>query len=153
MLRFMIAGAFISLFGASACYAQGAPGVSQPDQTIAIRKALMDLQGGVAAAMKAAVDEKTDVKALTAGAKGLVSSSKMIPLLFPPGTEKGDNTKAKPDVWSDRGGFEKAAANLTATAEKLVPLADANDKAGFASQFAAVGQACGACHRPYRYQE
>lgn len=146
-------GAVMSLFGGAALHAQQPAGPFTPDQTVAIRKAMMDLQGGVAGAMKGAVDAKGDVKAFVPGAKGLVSSSKVIPWLFPTGTEKVGDTKAKPEVWSDQAGFQKAAADLTAAAEKLVPLADANDKAGFATQFAAVGQACGACHRQYRVKE
>ncbi len=152
MLRFVFAGATLCLLAAVPCRAQEA-GALPPDQIIAIRQSLMDLQGGVAAAMKGAVDAKEDVKPLTAGAKALVSSSKVIPALFPTGTEKGHDTKAKPEVWSDKAGFEKAAATLTAQSEKLVALADANDKAGFATQFAEVGKACGGCHRPYRVQQ
>jgi cytochrome c556 len=151
MTRFaLFASAGLALFAVQAA-AQGTGASLQPDQIIAARQALMDLQGGVAAAMKAAVDGGQDVKALAAGAKGLVASSSVIPTLFPAGTDQG-KTKAKPEIWSDRAGFEKAAANLHAQAEKLVALADANDKAGFATQFAAVGQACGGCHRPYRAQ-
>ena len=66
------------------------------------------------------------------------------------GHQKGHNTRAKPEIWSDYAGFEKAAANATAQAEKLVQLADANDKAGFATQFQALAQACGSCHRAFR---
>jgi cytochrome c556 len=152
MRWFIFLGAVMSLFSGAALHAQQA-GPLPPDQIIAIRKAMMDLQNGVAGAMKGAVDAKQDVKPFVPGAKGLVSSSKVIPLLFPAGTEKGGDTKAKPDIWSDQAGFQKAAANLTAAAEKLVPLADANDKEGFATQFAAVGQACGACHRNYRVRD
>jgi cytochrome c556 len=148
MLRFVLIGAAALTF----CAAQASAQALSPDQIIAVRQAFMDLQGGNAAAMKAAVEAKEDVKPLAASAKALVSSSRMIPTLFPAGTEKGHDTKAKPEVWSDRAGFEKAAANLGAQAEKLAAAADANDKAAFATQFAAVGQACGGCHRPYRAQ-
>jgi len=151
MTRFaLFASAGFALFAVQAA-AQGTGAALQPDQFIAARQALMDLHQGIAAGMKAAVDGGQDVKPLSAGAKGLVASSRVIPSLFPAGTDQG-KTKAKPEIWSDRAGFEKAAANLNAQAEKLVPLADANDKAGFATQFAAVGQACGACHRAYRSQ-
>ena len=77
----------------------------------------------------------------------------MIPSLFPAGSEKGDDTKALPEIWSNRAEFEKDAANLTTQAEKLVQLAEADDKAGFATQFQATGQACGACHRQFRAKQ
>lgn len=153
MKRFVQLGAAVLAFWATAALAQGAGNSLTPDEIIAVRQALMDLQQGNANAMKAAVDGGTDVKPLTFGAKAIVASTKVIPNLFPAGTEKGHNTRAKPEIWSDRAGFDKAAANATAQAEKLVQLADANDKAGFAAQFQQLGQACGACHRPYRTQQ
>jgi cytochrome c556 len=152
MKRFVVLGVAGVAVWATGAMAQGAATGLQPDDIIAVRQALMDLQQGNANAMKAAVDSGADVKPLTFGAKALVASTHMIPSLFPAGTEKGHKTRAKPEIWSDRAGFEKAAANATAQAEKLVQLADANDKAGFATQFQQLGQACGACHRPYRSQ-
>ena len=153
MRRSVLLGAVMSIFLAGGAYAQGAATPLPSDQIIAIRQAMMDLQQGVAGAMKAAVEEKTEVKPLVPGAKGLVASSKVIPSMFPPGTEKGHNTKAKPEIWSNQADFTKAANNLTMEAEKLVSLAEANDKSGFATQFAAVGKACGACHREYKYKD
>ena len=147
---FVLAGLVVFGSGLALAQGQGQAISRSPDDIISERQALMDLQGGIVAAMKAAVDNGWDVKPFTDGAKALVSSSANIPILFPPGTEHGHNTKAKPDVWSDSAGFQKAGNDLHAAAEKLVPLAEANDKAGFKTQFAAIGQACGGCHRPYR---
>ena len=153
MKRYLVLGAIMTIAGSAALHAQSATVPLPPDQIVAMRKSLMDLQQGVLAAMKAGVEAKTDVKQFLPGAKGLVSSSKVIPAMFPAGTEKADDTKAKPGIWSDQADFAKHAQNLTAAAEKLVTLADADDKAGFATQFAAVGKACGACHREYKEKE
>ena len=120
------------------------------DDVIAARQAGFDLQAGVLAAMKATVDAGTPVKPLTDGAKGLSSWGHVIPSLFPDGTQTGRNTKAKAEIWSDRAGFEKAAANFYTEAEKLEKVAEADDKEGFATQFKATAAACGACHRAYR---
>ena len=122
----------------------------KPDDVIAMRQAGFDLQGGVVAAMKATVEAGGSVKPLTDGAKGLSSWGHVIPAMFPDGTETGRNTKAKKEIWTDRAGFEKAAANFYTQAEKLVTLAEADDKAGFAAQFKETAGACGACHRAYR---
>jgi cytochrome c556 len=130
--------------------AQGTGVALQPDAIIAARQAGFDLQNGVAVAMKAAVDGGQDVKPLADGAKGIAAWAKVIPSMFPAGTEKGHDTKAKPDIWSNRAEFEKDAANLATEAQKLQTLAEANDKAGFAAQFKATGAACGACHRAFR---
>ena len=120
------------------------------DQVIAARQAGFDLQAGVLAAMKATVDSGGSVKPLTDGAKGLSSWGHIIPTMFPDGTQTGRNTRAKAEIWSDRAGFEKAAANFYQAAEKLETLAEADDKAGFADQFKVTAGACGACHRAYR---
>lgn len=127
-----------------------APVSLKADDIIAARQATMDLQAGVVLAMKAAIDGGLDVKALVAGAKALTSSARVIPGLFPEGTQKGHDTKALPEIWSDRAGFEKAAATLGETAGKLVRLAEANDKAGFAAEYTPLTQACASCHRKYR---
>ncbi len=121
-----------------------------PDDIIAARQAGFDLQAGVVAAMKSAIDGNAPVKPLTDGAKGLSSWGHIIPTLFPDGTQTGRNTKAKAEIWSDRAGFDKAAADFYAAAEKLVALAEADDRPGFAAQFKETTAACGACHRAYR---
>jgi cytochrome c556 len=153
MRRLALLGAVLSVLGVTQLHAQSPSGALTPDQTIAIRQALMDLQQGSAAALKAAVENKADVKPLSATVKGLVSSSKIIPALFPVGTEKGHDTKALAAVWSNPADFAKDANNLTEAAEKLAALADANDTAGFATQFVAVGRACGGCHREFKAKD
>ena len=120
------------------------------DTLIAARQAGYDLQAGVAASMKTVIEAGGDVKGLVDGAKGLSSYGHVIPALFPDGTQSGHNTKARPEVWSDRAGFQKAAQTFWMEADKLAILADANDKAGFAAQYTVTTQACGACHRAYR---
>ena len=125
--------------------------VSLPSDTIiAARQAGYDLQAGVAVAMKTVIEAGGDVKGLEDGAKGMSAWGHVIPTLFPDGTQTGHNTKARPEIWSDRAGFEKAAEKLWTEADKLAVLAAANDKAGFAAQYTTTTQACGACHRAYR---
>jgi cytochrome c556 len=143
----MAVAAVVALAGV----ARAAGPVSVPsDELIAGRQAGFDLMQGVVGSMKAAVDAGQPVKPLSAGAKGIVAWAKVIPTEFPVGTEAGHETKAKPEIWSDAAGFTKAAASLQEAAEKLVILADADDKAGFAAQFEAMGKTCGGCHRAYR---
>ena len=153
MTRYLILGAMMTMLGSAQSQAQGS-GIPLPaDDIVAMRKAMMDLQQGVLGAMKAGVEQKVDVKPFTPGAKGLSSSAKVIALMFPAGTEKANETKALPAIWSDKADFAAKGKALEDAAEKLATLADANDKAGFATQFAAVGQTCGACHRQYKAKD
>ena len=143
----MAAAAVVALAGV----ARAAGPVSVPsDELIVQRQAGFDLMQGLASSMKAAVEASQPVKPFSPGAKGIVAWAKVIPSEFPAGTESGHDTKAKPEIWSDSAGFTKAALALQEAAEKLVTLADADDKAGFAAQFEAMGKTCGGCHRAYR---
>ena len=130
--------------------ARAADLVVKPDDIIAGRQAAFDLQQGVFSAMKGTIDAGGSVKPLVDGAKGLVSWGHAMPAMFPVGTEAGHNTKARPEIWSDRATFEKDAANLAAAADKLLTLAEADDKAGFAAAWKDAGGTCGACHRAFR---
>jgi cytochrome c556 len=55
-----------------------------------------------------------------------------------------------PTIWSDRSGFESRADAFTAQAQALLAAAQGSDQAALARAFEATGEACGACHRPYR---
>ena len=145
-------GLFLSLlaFGAAGALAQGTAVSLPADTIIAARQAGFDLQAGNVGGMKAAIDGGGDVKGFRDAAKALSNWGRTIPSLFPDGTQTGHDTHALPAVWSDRAGFEKAAENFWTQADKLAVLAEANDKPGFAAQYAATTQACGACHRNFR---
>lgn len=151
MMRYLILGATLTMLCGAQSFAQSVP--LPAEQIVAIRKSVMDLQGGVTAAMKAGVEQKVDVKVFADGAKGLVASAKLIPAMFPVGTETVGGTKAKAAIWSDPADYAKDAKALQTEAEKLVTLAEAGDKDGFATQFAAVGKTCGACHRAYKERD
>jgi cytochrome c556 len=141
------AAAFIGLAGFAHADAPAGP----PD-IIAGRQAAFGLSSVVYGGMRPTIEAGGDVKPLTRGAKMLARWAKAMPALFPAGSD-GGKTTANAAVWSDRPGFEKAAATYAEAATKLAALADANDKAGFAAQYKVVGQACGACHQAYRLPE
>ena len=146
MRKAILAIALAALFGAAA---QADEVELAPSTLVAIRKAGYALQGAnlgsIARAVQAGV---TDVKPFKDNAEAIRDWSKVIPALFPKGTDK--DTKALSAVWSDRAGFEKAATNLSVAAEALVTAADANDPAAFVAAFKATADACKGCHRPYR---
>jgi len=129
----------------------GATRAQTPAQDIIlIRQAGMALQQGVIDAMVAAVKSGADVKTFKGGADAIGFWAEQIPLMFPPGSEKGHDTRAKPEIWSDFAGFTKDAKALADAAGPLKQAAEAGDGAAFASQLKTVGDACVACHRSYR---
>ncbi len=147
--RIGVFGAMLAVAGGFAM-AQEATVPLPADTIIAVRQALLDLQAGNVAGMKAAIESGGDVTPFKDAARALSAAGHVIPTLFPDGTETGHGTHALPTIWSDRAGFNKAAENFWTQADRLAVLAEANDKPGFAAQFKETGQACGACHKVYR---
>jgi cytochrome c556 len=123
-----------------------------PDEIIADRQAGYKHIGELFKAMKEAIDSGGDVTAFAPKATEIGDWGRKIPTLFPPGTETGHKTHARPEIWSDRAGFDKDAANLSTQADKLSQVAATGDKAAFAAQWKATAQACGTCHHSYRYK-
>ena len=99
--------------------------------------------------IKGVIDAKGDVKTQAFAAGAIAAWARALPGLFPAGSD-GGTTKALPTVWSDRAGFEKAAATLATEAGKLADLAKTGDQAAFATQWGVVRGACSACHDKYR---
>lgn len=133
-----------------ACCVTGVAIARAEIDVIAVRKAGMDLQVATLGAVKAGLQAGVEVKAFENAGKGISAWAKQIPGLFPAGTDKGENTKALPTIWSDSAGFTKEAEALGAAADKLSAAAKANDKAAFQAAFKSVADACGACHKTYR---
>jgi cytochrome c556 len=64
-------------------------------------------------------------------------------------TQKGETleTWAKPEIWTDAAGFEKAGGNLYTA---YTALTKATDEASFKAAFPAVGKGCQGCHETFR---
>ncbi|HXV24605.1 MAG TPA: cytochrome c [Alphaproteobacteria bacterium] len=91
-------------------------------------------------------------------ARAIAETAKVIPQVFPDGTSLNDDhgvkTAAKPEIWSDRPGFEAAAANLGERAGTLVTAAEGGDKQVVAASFAELGkEGCGGCHSKFRQKQ
>jgi cytochrome c556 len=69
---------------------------------------------------------------------------------FHENTKGAMNTKALPEVWSQKAKFDELAQRLQTETAKLGQVARAKDEAGVKQQYAAVGKVCGACHEGFR---
>jgi cytochrome c556 len=114
------------------------------------RQANQKRVGDIMRALHQALEQKVAVNTLVPLTDELAARAHRLQTLFPEGTETGGNTKARPEIWSDRAGFIQAATAYEQAADKLDIMAKAADNAGFAGQFMAVGGTCGAFHRGYR---
>lgn len=156
MKKFVMGVAAVGLCVSGLAATQGlrAQGVAaptlKPDDIIAVRQAGMALAGGFAETIKAGIASGADTKQYVEGAEALVKWATAYMSLYPDGTQKGHDTKAKAEIWTDRAGFEKANAAFLAASEKFVLAAKSGDKAAFADAWKAEGQSCGGCHRNYK---
>ena len=139
----------ILLLGAVALLATLGSARAEAPTPIEMRQTGLDLLSGTFGGIRAVSAAKGDVKTLEAPAKAMARWAALMPGLFPMGSDTGA-TKAKPEIWTDMAGFEKAAAALGAAATKLAELAKAGDAEGVEAQIKLVGGACGACHNSYR---
>lgn len=140
----------------AAAYAQNpAPAPSQPDaptaaQLIAARQAGMHMAATLYyRGIKEGVKNRADVRNLVHEPEGIALWAAAIPGLFPQGSV-GADSRALPEIWSNKPDFDRKAKALEEAAAHLAELGRAGDTAGFVAQAPAVEAACAACHAAYR---
>lgn len=121
-----------------------------PEETISLRQANQKRVGELNTSIKKALASGATAASQLGAVKEIDDRARLIKGYFPAGTETGGNTKARPDIWTNRVGFDAAADAYVAAFDRLVVLAQAGDDAGFTAQFATAGATCGACHRVFR---
>lgn len=92
--------------------------------------------------------ESTNLVAAAEVADLVNQTAKRLPALFPPGSGRDavPDSRARPEVWSQRAEFEAAAASLAEESAKLAAAARANDIEAFRAQVGPMGRSCGGCH-------
>jgi cytochrome c556 len=76
--------------------------------------------------------------------------------LIGPAFEKkalGAPNDAKPEIWTDRKGFEAAIAKFQKEADAFAVTAKSGDMAKIGAGVQALGKACNGCHEDYRKPE
>jgi cytochrome c556 len=151
MKRTLLLVAALTAIPLTAAWAQTATPAAglTPEQIVAARQSAYALSRGSFVAMKAAAEAGADVKQLVAPARSLARWSRVLPTMFPAGTNL-PASHASPAVWSDRPGFEARAAAYGDAARALAEAAQAGDRAAFLTQWTAVAAACSACHDTYK---
>ncbi|MSO89275.1 MAG: cytochrome c [Rhodospirillaceae bacterium] len=140
------AAALLVLVGGS-----GADAADEAAGLIKYRQLLMqEAEAGMAAMdlyMKGQIDFKP---AFAERAAAIAATARDFASLFPPGSDKGAKTNAKPDVWSNTMRFRGAVVRLTQESAKLAAVAKAGDEAGLKAQFQNVVDRCDGCHENFR---
>jgi len=102
-----------------------------------------------AGAIKKVVDDNGPASAAVAPAEAIAAQAGKQLQHFPAGSDKG-NTKAKPEIWANWAQFEANMKDLESKAAAVATAAKANNIDGVKAGFAAMGGACGTCHKSFR---
>lgn len=124
---------------------------AKPEDAIKYRKAAFTVMaahfGRVAAMANGRIP--FDAKAAADNAEIATTMSKLPFAGFVDGTDKGE-TKAKPEIWTERDKFNAAATKMQDEMVKLNAAAKTGDVAAIKAAAGDVGKACKGCHDTYR---
>jgi cytochrome c556 len=130
--------------------------LAQPDSedVIKYRQNYMKALGGHMGSAAQIVRGKVDPEGhLARHAEAIAALSEDITVLFPKGSDFGE-TEAKPEVWEDWQGFQKAASKeKRASAEFLSAVQGGGGAKAVGASFKALSDACKGCHENYRAEE
>lgn len=91
-----------------------------------------------------------DAKVAADNAEVVAAMAKLPWAGFGPGTEKGGNTKAKPEIWTEQAKFKGGNDKLVAETAKLAAAAKTGNLDDLKTAFAATADTCKACHDAFR---
>ncbi|HRX90519.1 MAG TPA: cytochrome c [Steroidobacteraceae bacterium] len=146
-------GSVAGLGGATLALAADAP--SAADQIVDYRQSMYTVMAGNFAPIGAMAAGKApfDAKEAQKRAARVAYISNMLGEGFPPGSDKGNGTHAKPEIWAKRADFDKLMKDLQTQTANLVTAANSGDEAKFKAAAAAVGKACKTCHDKYKTED
>ncbi|GLK71147.1 cytochrome c [Ancylobacter dichloromethanicus] len=89
-----------------------------------------------------------DLATVQAALDAYVKNAKVLPTLFPEGSDSDPDTEALPAIWTNKADFDARFAKLGTDA--AAARAAITDEASFKANFPAVVRNCGGCHDNYR---
>ena len=141
--------------GVVLCCAATASALDEPENVIKYRQQVMQALGAHAAAIAAVVKGEVSFAGnVAAHAESLAAMAKLIPGLFPSGTDdRSFDTRALPKIWQDRARFTALAEETETESARLAEIAVSGDADAIAGQFVKVAKACGGCHKAFRAEK
>jgi cytochrome c556 len=150
MTKSLLAAAVAVTLGSIAGFAAAQ---QKPDVLVKQRQAAMTLIGkywGPIAGMASGKVSPYNADVISRNATYLENLAQMPWDGFHDSTKDERNTKALPEIWSQKAKFDELAQRLQTETAKLGEVARKKDEAGVKQQYAAVGKVCGACHEGFR---
>lgn len=145
LASFVLAAATVTL--SAPVHAQFA----KPEDAIKYRKAALTVMAAHFGRVAAMANGRMPFDAGAAASNAAIaeSMSKLPWAGFGDGTDKGD-TKAKPEIWSDKAKFMAASEKMQGEMTKLAAVAKGGNIDAIKAQVGATGGACKACHDDFR---
>lgn len=147
--------AFACIALAATLAALAAPASAQfakPEDAIKYRQSALTVMGAHFGRIGAMTSGRVpfDAKVAADNADIVATMAKLPWAGFGPGTEKGGNTKAKPEIWTEQAKFLEYSDKLVLETIKLAAAAKTGNLDSVKTAFAATGATCKTCHDAYR---
>ena len=145
--------ASLALAAVAACIAAPASAqFAKPEDSIKYRQSALFVMGQHFGRIGAMVNGKAPYDAKeAANSAEIVSTVSHLPWAgFGPGTDKGRENRAKPEIWTDQAKFKEAQDKLMAETAKLATAAKSNSMDTLKPAFTATAGACKNCHDNFR---
>ena len=125
---------------------------AKPEDAIKYRQSALFVMGQHFGRIGAMASGKApfDAKAAADNAEIVAEMSKLPWAGFMPGTDKGGNTKAKPEIWTEQAKYKENSEKLMAETAKLSAAAKTGNLDTLKTAFAATADTCKSCHDTYR---
>lgn len=125
---------------------------SKPQDAIKYRQGAMNVLGAHFSALGAMASGRAPFDAQAAARHAdVISMVSTLPWSgFAPGTEKGADTRAQPDIWLDQDKFKQASDRMQGEVRKLAAAAKTGDLEKLKQAFRPAAASCKACHDDFR---
>lgn len=147
--------AFASIAAAVTLIAMAAPASAQfakPEDAIKYRQSALSVMGTHFGRLGAMANGKVpfDAKAAADNAAVVSEMAKLPWAAFGTGTDKGGNTKAKPEIWTEQAKFKEGGDKLILESGKLAAATKTGNLDALKTAFAATAETCKSCHDGFR---
>ena len=124
----------------------------KPEQAIKYRQSAMSLQGTHVGRIFAMANGRVpfDAKVAAESIEIVAMLNRLQFTAFIEGTDKGGNTRAKPEIWTEKDKFSAAVAKSQEDVSKLVAAGKTGNIDQIKAAVGAVGASCKACHDAYQ---